>query len=167
MRRCSCRRSRPATTRQRPSWPPGPAYRVGRAARPATRRNAPSVSPRRTGRRTSRRRRGGCTRGIERDVSGSWLDLLQDDLEASVVERLAWCSIDLHQSLALPEAPHLQRSVVAKRIVAGLAKQREPGPGAAGATDIRVVAGPAVAPQIVDGAITHVAERGRSFPDVL
>src|SRR5450631_4865345 len=149
--------------RRRPSGPPDPADPVG----PAARRNARSRRRRKTDRRTRLQTRGGCTRGMERAVSGSWLDVLHYDLEPSVVERLARCSIDLHQSLAFSEATHLQRPVVAERIVAGLAEQRKPGPGASGATNIRVVAGPAIAPKIVNRAIPHVTERGRSFPNVL
>src|SRR6185369_10163508 len=53
-----------------------------------------------------------------------------------------------------------------QRVVARLAEQAEPRPGAAGAALVGVVAALAVAPEIVDGAVAHVAQRRRPLPDV-
>src|SRR5688572_8485726 len=45
--------------------------------------------------------------------------VLDDDLEAPVIERTPGRLLDLHQSLTLAGAAHLQRAVVAVRVVAG------------------------------------------------
>ena len=71
-----------------------------------------------------------------------------------MIERGPRGRFDLDQTLALSLPSHLQRAMVAQGIVARLAEQAESRPGAAGAADVGVIAGAAVAPQIIDGAVT-------------
>src|SRR5262249_33577705 len=92
--------------------------------------------------------------------------VFDDQLEAALVERKSWSALDLHEPLALAEALHLERAVVAHRIVARLAEQRLRGPRAAAAAFVGVVTGAAEAPQIVDGAVADVAHRRAALPDV-
>src|SRR3954462_15305478 len=74
--------------------------------------------------------------------------------------------LDSNQTFALALASHLQDAVMTERVVPRLAEQRKRRPGAAGAAHVGVVAAATISPEIVDGAIAHVAQRRRALPDV-
>src|SRR6185295_11045905 len=128
-----------------------------RAARPIARRC-------RTGKARRSRECGAGKRGKGR--GGSCRDLLYQDVEATVVERFARRGRDRHQALAFALTLELQRAVVAERIVPRLAKQAERRPGAPGQARVGVIAGATVTPQIVDGPVARVSQRGGTLPDV-
>src|SRR5437773_3024236 len=56
--------------------------------------------------------------------------------------------------------------MVTVRVVSGLAEQNVAGPRAAGTAFVRVVAGAAEAPKVLDRAIARVPQRSGAFPDV-
>src|SRR5690606_25671825 len=93
--------------------------------------------------------------------------VLHDDLEAAVIERPARRGLDLHDALSLAGALHLERPVMAVRVVARLAEEHEGRPGTARAALVRVVPAAAVAPEVLDRAIARVPHRlAAPLPDV-
>src|SRR5690606_13797599 len=91
---------------------------------------------------------------------------LHDQLEVPEVEGQTRRVLDPRDALALTFTLHLERAVVAVGVVAGLAEETEARPRAARPADVGVVAGAAVAPEILDGAIARVAQRRAALPDV-
>src|SRR4051812_40935817 len=84
-----------------------------------------------------------------------------------MVERRAGSHFNARHDLTHAFSLHFEGAMMAIRIVTGATEEHEAGPGATGAAFVGVVAGAAKAPQIVDGAIPRVAQRGRALPDVL
>src|SRR5262249_50472442 len=84
----------------------------------------------------------------------------------SEVERRAGRGLGPDEPLppALPQ--ELERAVVAKGVVPGAAEEHMRGPRAAGAAGVRVIAGPTMAPEILDRPGPRELERLRALPAV-
>src|SRR5688572_19937040 len=94
--------------------------------------------------------------------AGSWVFRVrhgfEDQLEDAMIERLTRSGFALDEAFAQPFAIAFERAVVTVGIVAGAPEEDRRGPGASGSARVRVVAGAAVAGQILDGTIARVAE---------
>src|SRR5580692_11624255 len=93
--------------------------------------------------------------------------VLDDDLEQAVVEGLSRRFGHADNALALALSGHLEGTVVAVGVVAGLSERDEARPRAAAHALFGVVAGGAVTPEVARRAIARVAERLGALPDVL
>src|SRR5262245_34795859 len=106
-------------------------------------------------------------RDLHASLSPIAVERLEDEGEATVVERPARRVLGLGDALAQAARRELQDAIMTVGVVPRAAEERVRRPRAAAATHVRVVARPAEPPQIVDVAIAREPKRVADLPHLL